>query len=109
MNKIANEIKEKLKKRLLSEIPNKILKIIIFGSYARGNETPDSDLDILIIVTEKSKELEKLIFDIAYEIMWEYDFTPLISLEIMAEKHWQLLQKKDTSLYKNIKKEGISL
>jgi len=35
------------------EIKNKIrsvLKIYLFGSFARGNYTPDSDLDILVVL-----------------------------------------------------------
>jgi predicted nucleotidyltransferase len=105
MNKIANEIKQKLKERLLSDIPDKILKIMIFDSYARGDETPDSDLGILVVVNEKTKELERQIFDIAYDIMWGYDFSPLISLEIMTEKHLQLLQNVGSSFYARIEKE----
>ena len=109
MNRIVNEISQKFKEKLLSEIPDKVLRIIIFGSYARGEETMDSDLDILVVITEKSKKLEKRIFDIAYEIMWEHNFTPLISLEIMTEEQWQLLKKKNSSFYRNIQKEGIIL
>jgi predicted nucleotidyltransferase len=109
MNRIVNEIRQKFKKKLLSEIPDKVLKIIIFGSYARGDEALDSDLDILVITTEKSKELERLIFNIAYEIMWEHNFTPLISLEIMTEAHWRFLKAKGSSFYKNIQREGIIL
>ena len=59
MNRIVNEIGQKFKEKLLSEIPDKVLRIIIFGSYARGEETMDSDLDILVVITEKSKKLEK--------------------------------------------------
>jgi predicted nucleotidyltransferase len=110
MNKIiVEEIKQKLKKRLLSKISDKVVKVIIFGSYAKGDETQDSDLDILIVVTDKSKKLEKQIFDITYEIMWEYDFTPLISLEIMTEEHWRMLKDKNSSFYRNIQREGIIL
>ena len=106
---MIGEIRQKLRERLLSAIPNTILRSIIFGSYVRGDETPNSDLDILIIVTNKSKKLEKQISDAAYEIMWEYDFTPLISLEITTEEHWQFLKNKGSSFYRNIQREGIPL
>jgi uncharacterized protein len=42
-------------KNLINEITSRIVKavspncIILFGSYARGVETPESDLDLLII------------------------------------------------------------
>ena len=48
----------------LPEITQRIVKvsnpdkIILFGSYARGNVTADSDLDLLVIVS-KSQHLRK--------------------------------------------------
>jgi predicted nucleotidyltransferase len=30
-------------------------KIILFGSYARGNPTPDSDIDLLVVLPHKGK------------------------------------------------------
>jgi len=38
-------------------------KIILFGSYARGEETPDSDVDIMVIedtVEHQGKEMVRL-------------------------------------------------
>lgn len=34
-------------------------KIILFGTYARGNPRPESDVDLLIIMNTKSKERDK--------------------------------------------------
>ena len=38
-------------KRIVSEL--KPEKIILFGSYAYGNPTPDSDVDLLVIIETK--------------------------------------------------------
>jgi predicted nucleotidyltransferase len=51
-------IKQHVEPELLTEITERILeattprKIVLFGSYARGDYGPDSDLDLLIIVDE---------------------------------------------------------
>ena len=34
-------------------------KVILFGSYARGTETPDSDVDLLVILTFEEKPFWK--------------------------------------------------
>jgi len=47
-----NELMEKLKK-ISSEIKYKVpavRKIFLFGSFAKGNYTPESDVDILVIL-----------------------------------------------------------
>lgn len=36
-------------------------KIILFGSYAYGNPTPDSDVDLLIILKTDSKRAERVV------------------------------------------------
>ncbi len=34
-------------------------KIILFGSYANGNPTPDSDVDLLVIMETDQARMEK--------------------------------------------------
>jgi predicted nucleotidyltransferase len=36
-------------------------KIILFGSYAYGNPTPDSDVDLLVIMKTKAKEIDRYV------------------------------------------------
>ena len=43
--------------RIVSEL--KPEKIILFGSYAYGNPTPDSDVDLLVIMKTKAKEIDR--------------------------------------------------
>jgi predicted nucleotidyltransferase len=47
-----NEIKEKILPILL---PYGVKRIAVFGSYARGDETPESDIDLLIDIEEPRK------------------------------------------------------
>src|SRR5678816_2076253 len=43
--------------RIVAEL--KPEKIILFGSYAYGNPTPDSDVDLLVIMKTKAKEIDR--------------------------------------------------
>ena len=52
IEKIQNEIVEKLK-------PLHPQKIILFGSYATGNETQDSDIDMLVIMPFEGNPISK--------------------------------------------------
>lgn len=36
-------------------------KIILFGSYAYGNPTPDSDVDLLVIMNTKAKYIDRYV------------------------------------------------
>jgi uncharacterized protein len=46
-------------KRIVSEL--KPEKIILFGSYAYGNPTPDSDVDLLVIMKTTAKEVDRYV------------------------------------------------
>jgi len=52
--KRLQKINERLKKEYHAE------KVIVFGSYARGEETKDSDLDILVIKPTKERFYERM-------------------------------------------------
>ena len=45
----------------------------MFGSRARGDATPDSDLDIYLVVTELTPVLRRWIDEIAWEVGFERD------------------------------------
>jgi predicted nucleotidyltransferase len=45
--------------RIVSEL--KPEKIILFGSYAYGNPTPDSDVDLLVIMKTRAREIDRYI------------------------------------------------
>ncbi len=47
--------------------------MILYGSYARGDFKPDSDIDIMILVDMPEQEIEKKGRRLS-EITFEYDF-----------------------------------
>jgi len=44
-------------KRLVSKLD--VVKIVLFGSYASGKPTADSDLDLLVIIDTKEKGIKR--------------------------------------------------
>jgi predicted nucleotidyltransferase len=47
------EILKEFKHELTEILGNKLVDVILFGSYARGDYTKESDVDVLIIVKER--------------------------------------------------------
>lgn len=103
--RILTIVKE-FKEILISKFDQEIIKIVVYGSYATGAEKPESDLDILVVV--KSKDIEEEIDDIAYKIMWEFDFVPLLSIYVVSEEHFNYIKKIRTGFYEAIE-EGIEV
>ena len=52
-----------------------LTKIIVYGSYARGDYREDSDIDIMILTTLSDEEIEHVenkVFDLAFDLELEY-------------------------------------
>jgi len=97
------------RKRLPPETTSHLRRLVIFGSRVRGQSSEDSDLDLLILVDDKTPEIEKKLEDIAYAVMWDNDFKPIISLKVFSDLQYKNALKKDLSFYRNIEREGITL
>lgn len=84
-----------------------VQRTVLFGSKARGDSEPDSDIDILIIVDKESWPLRDAISAIAARVSLEYGI--LIGPRVIGQERWYRMQRERFSLYENVAREGISL
>ena len=91
----------------LQEIYGKSLEtVVLYGSVARADDTPESDIDIAVIVHGYTKEMhdEMLVFLVDLEL----EFGKVISVLLIDYDDYQ--EWKDVMpFYKNVRKEGITL
>lgn len=90
---------------------NRVKKIILYGSYARGDYNNSSDIDIMILTDLTDNEIEEYrqkIYDYAYDIEETNDFdvwiSPLIK-NIDKFNYWL----EALPFYMNVQKEGVVL
>lgn len=100
ISKLIDDFKNYL---LSSEVKDKIAKVILFGSYAKGIAKPDSDIDILIFTTD-GIEVEKAIMDKAYDFMMEYN----APLEVLISGIDELFLYQDYFTY-NVTRYGVEI
>lgn len=102
-------IVEELKVKISSEAKPHLKKLMVFGSRATGRAYEDSDLDIIALVDVKTQEIERVLDDAAYQVMWDHDFKPIISLKVFDESRYKDALKKGYSFYKKVEKEGVAV
>ena len=83
---------------------DKIIKIILFGSVARGDDTEESDIDILI-VSDFWEEIDPIITDVIWDIVLEKQ--ELISVHIMPVERFNTT--KNYSFLSNVLEDGVVL
>lgn len=97
---------EKIKDFLSKQYSNKIKQIILYGSYARGDFTKDSDIDLLILVDKSLDpwQVRKSLSDRLFEILLEHN--ELISVIVIPEDS---LLNFSYPFLMNVKREGIRI
>lgn len=103
---------EKMKKALdefisilKEKFGDKIEKIIVFGSYARGEYSEDSDIDVLIVTKEFDISLEKEISAISFKILLKYSVD--ISPKVYSAREFK--ERMDSPFMMEIKKHGVAV
>lgn len=88
-------------------IGDDLVKIILYGSCARGDDHDGSDVDIMVLTNLSGHELEEAecrIFDLSYDIFMEYDVD--ISVAVKNEEHFRYWLGV-LPFYDNIQREGV--
>ena len=86
-----------------------IVKIVLYGSYARGDYQKDSDIDIVAIVQgdrEKLQQALKSVWDISSDLELEYG--TIVSPTVIPFAEYEKY-KTDLPYYRNIENEGVEI
>ena len=84
-----------------------IVGVKLFGSKARGDATPDSDLDVLIVVGDRRLEAEDAVLDIAFDVNLAHDvyISPrVIERAVLEHPVWRI-----TPFVQALEREGVPL
>lgn len=72
MKKIYRKCIEEIKDRIIAHYEDKLVSSVIYGSFARGKITPESDIDLLLIAKKlhnsKMKRMEEFIENVEDKI-----------------------------------------
>lgn len=82
-----------------------IKRVILYGSYARGEATKDSDVDVLVLVDQSlnPREVEDSLSDLLYDIVLNEG--ELVSVIAVSQERFE---NYNSPFMLNVRKEGIT-
>lgn len=105
INKILVEFNNQVRKIL----GNRLKKVILYGSYARGDYNEKSDVDLMLLTDLTFEEIEKYrddVSDIAFDIELE---TGIIISPVIKNIDNYNSRINIIPFYKNVQMEGVVL
>ncbi|MEL6138900.1 MAG: nucleotidyltransferase domain-containing protein [Cyanobacteria bacterium J06628_6] len=94
------------KQSLQTLYDQRLTHLVLYGSVARNEATPDSDVDVLVVLSGTVNHADEIwrMGEIKTRLLLEYD--ELISVVPMTEQDFLY---RDSPLLQNIRQEGILL
>lgn len=84
-----------------------VIEIKLFGSKVKGSDTPESDIDLLVLTSKPLSWTEKnAMTDSLYEVQIKYDV--IFSLLVVLEKDWRSGLYSILPIHDEIEKYGIA-
>ena len=80
-------------------------EVVLYGSYARGQETDESDIDMALVLTADQTEEQ---YDRMTDIVVDFQLDLGVTLSVITIERREFLNWKTTlPFYKNVAKDGI--
>lgn len=85
----------------------RIDQLILFGSRARGDHRPDSDYDVLVVVSRRDAALLDVLYDAVMDVLLAHG--RLISLKVFEPPELDRLQSLRTPFATRVAREGVPI
>lgn len=109
MEPLVSELVREAKEVNVREAASDLRLLVLYGSEARGEATPESDVDFLIVLETVDQAIVRRIRDAIYDLMWRHDFACLFSLHIMQLTDYEHQKHYGYSFVRSVDDEGLVL
>ena len=107
LTETEKKVVEEFAKLVRTALGENLIDMEIFGSKVRGDFTGDSDMDILVVVKERTLDSMDRIAEITANLNIEYNLS--ISPVIFSEYEYKVNEDMKSPFVLNVEAEGVRL
>ncbi|HLE39885.1 MAG TPA: nucleotidyltransferase domain-containing protein [Nitrospirota bacterium] len=106
MTALEKSVLDKFKALLLKRVS--LYKLILFGSRARGDAEPSSDMDVLVILEGSPAEND---YDYVSDCAWEagFEYGIVVVPVVFTRTEWENSPERYSLLARAVEREGVLL
>ncbi len=94
-------------KNLRDDLGGRVRRIVLYGSKARGEGFPDSDIDVLVVVDRETAHAHDAISGAAYEAAVHSQ--SFVAPYTVTEAYWRKLLRRQTFFSRNLERDGVEI
>ena len=107
-NPAVHRLLAEYRRLLVDHLGQRLIRLTLFGSYARGDARPDSDVDVAVVLDQINKHADRVLpMQLAGDLIVEHGLviTPLV----LSVNELELLHEREDLLAENLDREGIAV
>ena len=86
---------------------DQVVAVVLYGSYSRGEQTEESDIDIAVILNDQDEEQKH---DRMIDVVLDYELSLAVTISVVQIDYLEYEKwRKVLPFYRNLDKEGIVL
>jgi uncharacterized protein (UPF0332 family) len=87
------------------ELEGSLLMLALFGSKARGDDQPDSDIDFLLVTEGDPRDLERRLTNVTAAI--DIEHSVLINTLVFSAERWADFARRRAAFWQNAQRDGM--
>jgi len=105
----ALEMATELSRRLGKALGSSLVRVVLFGSTARGDREPGSDIDILVVVRDRVERARELVPEIALQLAEERCWPAWPELLVLSMDEYNRMAREGRYIINALAEEGLVL
>jgi uncharacterized protein len=96
------------RRQLEEHLGERLVKLTLFGSYARGQARADSDIDVAVVLDRINRPADRVLpMELAGDLIAEHGL--VIAPLVLSVSELELLHRREDLLAENLDREGIAI